>query len=890
MRHILLTVFGLVMLLPVTAQNGLFGLTPIVITGTSNLVSQKQTFIADTNTNSIWIGYRYAGAACYRNNAWTIYDTANSGIPGNWVNAIAPNGVTSWFGTSAGLGRLINNNWVTFNTSNSGLVSDNILSLCTAGSALWAGTNKGLHYFDGNSNWTVYDTAGSPLPSDNINCIDRDANGQLYIGTSGGFCVFNPATQNWTIYNVQNSVLDNNLVYAVYCRGPGDVWLATNTEVFHLSGNVLSAFSELYETRAVGKPSGVRNFCTDNNGNLVFMSNLGVITISNRPVPDVRKMYYFGSSGFFATYMPDSACFFMSSGFMNNTPIFGTMKRYDPAGYRPFILGNEATYANVRFLDLNEVSTPIPNRGDLFTNGLYSGLNETPKGSGKGTIFNAGLWLGGLDQGGNLHQAAMTYRQRGSDFWPGPLDTVSLAVDSATAQQYDYVWKIERTKLNDFQYHFAQGNVQNGSYIPDYDIITWPAHGNTLQNQARNLAPFVDVNGNGIYDPLTGGDYPEMSGDQMLYCIYNDVFAPHGETGGLPLGVEIHSTVYAYLCPNIADSNRVLNHTIFCRYKIINRSAFSYSNCYVGMFYDFDLGDFFDDYIGSYPPANMLYAYNGDLNDGPQPYPVTGTYGANPPTQAAVFLDGPVAEANDGIDNDNDGTTDEPGEVNLLTHFMYHNNDFTVTGNPDEVTDYYGYLKAQWKDSTNMTYGGNGYGGTTDTSFMYPDLPFTAGWNEGNISNMPHDRRGIGSAGPFNLNAGQKTTFEFAMVYSRDTTLAQNNPLTYTHMVNDVNKVRSWYANNNAPSCMPWNVGIAEPQQTASLQLFPNPASEEINLVYGNAEANASYVVWNMQGQLLLQGKLAAGGKTTLAVNELPPGMYFIQLPEKGISSRFIRN
>lgn len=889
MRHFLLTVFGLVMLLPVAAQNAPYGLTPIVITGTTNAVSTKQTLVADTNTNALWIGYRYAGAARYQNNGWTIYDTANSGIPGNWVNAIVPNGVTSWFGTKTGLGRLINNNWVTFNTANSGLVSDNILSLKTAGAGIWVGTYKSLHYFDGNSSWTVYDTLNSPLPSNYIACMDGDINGQLYIGTNRGFCVFNPATQNWTIYNVQNSVLDNNLVKAIYCRGPGDVWLATNNTVYHLSGTVLSAFTELYTTAVVGDPAMVNNFCSDGSGNLVFLSSVGLITVKNGQVPDLRKMPV-GTGGYFATYLPDSACFYLAGGFMNNTSLFGTMKKYDPAAYHPFINGDQGTFANARYLDVNEVSAPILNRGDLFWNGNYGSDFRVPKGGDKGTVFNAGLWLGGLDQGGNLHQAAMTYRQRGRDYWPGPLDTINVSIDSATAAKYYYIWKIDRTKVNDFIYHFAQGHVQNGTYTPDYDIITWPAHGNAQQNQARNLAPFVDVNGNGIYDPLTGGDYPEMAGDQMLYCIFNDQFAPHTETGALPFGIEVHATAYAYLCPNIADSNRVLNHTIFCRYKIINRSAFSYSNCYVGMFYDFDLGDFFDDYIGSYPPANMLYAYNGDLNDGPQPYPVTGTYGANPPTQAAVFLDGPVAETNDGIDNDNDGTTDEPGEVNLLTHFMYHNNDFSVTGNPEEATDYYGYLKAQWKDSTNMTYGGNGYGGTTDTSFMYPDLPFTAGWNEGNISNMPHDRRGIGSAGPFNLNAGQKTTFEFAMVYSRDTTLAQNNPLTYTHMVNDVNKVRSWYANNNAPSCMPWNVGIPESQQTASLQLFPNPASEEINLVYGNAEANATWVVCNMQGQLLLQGKLAAGGKTTLAVNELPPGMYFIQLPEKGISSRFIRN
>jgi ligand-binding sensor domain-containing protein len=270
MRHFLLTVIGLAMLLPVTAQTSSYGLTPVQITGTTNSILYKQTLVADTSTNAIWIGYRNAGAARYQNNAWTIYDTANSGIPGNWVNAIAPNGITTWFGTSTGLGRLINNNWVSFNTSNSGLVSDNVLSLNAAGSALWVGTYKGLHYFDGNSNWTVYDSLNSPLPSNFIFCMDRDANGQLYIGTNRGFCVFNPATQNWTIYDVQNSVLDNNLIKAVYCRGPGDVWLSTNNQVYHLSGSVLSAFSDLYITTVVGDPRGVSSFSSDGNGNLVF--------------------------------------------------------------------------------------------------------------------------------------------------------------------------------------------------------------------------------------------------------------------------------------------------------------------------------------------------------------------------------------------------------------------------------------------------------------------------------------------------------------------------------------------------------------------------------------------------------------------------------------------
>ena len=38
----------------------------------------------------------------------------------------------------------------------------------------------------------------------------------------------------------------------------------------------------------------------------------------------------------------------------------------------------------------------------------------------------------------------------------------------------------------------------------------------------RNLAPFVDQKGDGIYDP-TEGDYPDIEGDQAIWWVMNDV-------------------------------------------------------------------------------------------------------------------------------------------------------------------------------------------------------------------------------------------------------------------------------------------------------------------------------------------------------------------------------
>ena len=85
-----------------------------------------------------------------------------------------------------------------------------------------------------------------------------------------------------------------------------------------------------------------------------------------------------------------------------------------------------------------------------------------------------------------------------------------------------------------------------------------------------------------------------------------------------------------------------------------------------------------------------------------------------------------------------------------MSKFVYYNNDFTVTGNPESGTDIYNYLRGIWKDNVPMTYGGDGHGGgvgstTTECNFMFPgtsDASFPAQeWTEVTAGNVPADRR-----------------------------------------------------------------------------------------------------------------------------------------------------
>ena len=53
----------------------------------------------------------------------------------------------------------------------------------------------------------------------------------------------------------------------------------------------------------------------------------------------------------------------------------------------------------------------------MICGGIYLTLDtKYQKGGNKHSMFAGALWIGGVDDGGQLKVAAMTYRQSGNDF------------------------------------------------------------------------------------------------------------------------------------------------------------------------------------------------------------------------------------------------------------------------------------------------------------------------------------------------------------------------------------------------------------------------------------------------------------------------------------------
>jgi hypothetical protein len=443
-------------------------------------------------------------------------------------------------------------------------------------------------------------------------------------------------------------------------------------------------------------------------------------------------------------------------------------------------------------IDVNNVRARIQVGGDMwwdFINAKY----EIPINSGKTCIYAGCLWIGGVDASGNIKVAAQTYRQTGVDFFAGPVDSSSVfpTISTQKCKDYNRIWKVTKQEVQDF--------VGGGSATQD--ITEWPGNGNLngSPHEGHFLAPFIDVDGDGVYNAAAGdypgynftGNYPDAGlgvpkticndyifGDKTLWWVFNDVGDIHSETGSPnQLGMEVRAQAFGF------KTNDAINDMTFYKYQVINRSSTAIDSTYFGQWCDPDLGDATDDFVGCDVIRGLGYCYNGDPNDG-----TAAGYGDDPPSVGIDFFQGPVADLHDGLDNDRDGCIDCTylidqitgdttvvsdsllGEQIIMSKFLKLNNDQTPVGNPQLYTEYYNFLRGICLDGSSISYGGVGYGGTIPTNYMFPgttDPDHPGLWSESSAGIPPNDRRFLQSAGPFTLQPGAVNYITTGVVWAR---------------------------------------------------------------------------------------------------------------------------
>jgi hypothetical protein len=461
------------------------------------------------------------------------------------------------------------------------------------------------------------------------------------------------------------------------------------------------------------------------------------------------------------------------------------------------------------YLDTNNVRAAISDNGVFFKD--YESIGsayEIPKNDGNNVSYSTSLWFSALDDTNGIHVAAMKYEE-GNDFFSGPIaddyNSTFYTDNYASA-----IWKVSRAQIN---YHTA--NWTSTGYTPDPAITNWPANGNTSEGIAEQLAPFIDNNNNGIYEPLLG-EHPFIQGSQCVYVILNDDAGIHTETGGLKLGIEIHLAFYQ------ATSLDDIDNTTFLSVKTYNRSNNDYHGFRTGIWMDADIGQANNDFTGSDSIRNVAYFYNGENTD--------SQYGNYPPAYGFQFLSEP------------------------LNNFIYHNVFGGPTGDPNNATDYFRYMNAIWQNGQHMMYGGNGFnivsGGISN--YFFSGNPYTqTGWSEPGVGNLFGSRRGVGSTDSSDFISGENKCLDLAFIFNNDTDSAFQN---VDGLFNTADFIQNYY-DTDLLAC---NEGLLKLEDTEQIDfnIYPNPASSSFTLSLSNL---SDVRIYDLSGKEVHQEKACIG-------------------------------
>ncbi|HWB62787.1 MAG TPA: T9SS type A sorting domain-containing protein [Chitinophagales bacterium] len=525
----------------------------------------------------------------------------------------------------------------------------------------------------------------------------------------------------------------------------------------------------------------------------------------------------------------------------------------------------------VRFINANMVNAGTGIGGNLFSEAdsisayfnnatrLYN-LYEAPKGSNKRAIYTAALWMSGLDTSGNLHCAAQTDEVYGGDYYNGP---ITANYNSAYDNYYKRVYYIDQNEITHYRALSFPANITD----VDSDILLWPALGNTYVASHFGLsidsplAPFIDVNSNGVYEPLLG-DYPALCGQQAVFFIFNDVRGPHYVTVcGQKLGFEITGMIYNYIDSSSTDfpfKKNPINNTVFATYNIHNKSAFNYSDFFMTLYENPDLGCFSNDRIGCDSDKSMMFVYNGTT---PDPLYCQNEYGYDslPVSHGTIFLN------------------------QRATYFSYSPNLFIGIGDPSPVqcSGYRNLNTGLWADGTPFTQGATGYGGTSPVNYVFPSDPMDAtGWSEITVAAQlpPGDRKMFGGVGPMTFASGETKRFDFAFTISYDSTATRLSIVDT--LKRDADLVRAFY-NSNLAQCLNQlhaHITSIDNKTIAGampLKVFPNPANTTL---YINAETDINRIqLTDLQGRSVIE-KQPNSSQVSIDVSHLAKGVYLVKV------------
>lgn len=479
-------------------------------------------------------------------------------------------------------------------------------------------------------------------------------------------------------------------------------------------------------------------------------------------------------------------------------------------------------------LDLNNADALITDGGVFFRDETTSSSGfAIPSGTQLHTISSLAFWYGGIDVNGQLKLSAQQY-ENFADQWRGPLSTSGQGTPNGNPGYS--LFPITQAEIT---YH--QNNYMNPGYVIPNNISSWPAHGDVSLMMDYYLAPFVDVNGDGIYNPYNDGDYPCIRGDQAVYLIMNDMGNVHA-SGGDPIGIEMHYMFYEY---NEPSDNRA--NTIFVHGKVINRGTQTLQDFKTSVFLDGDIGYYGDDYFGSDSTRNLMYFYNGDNLD--ESSAGTLGYGENPPAIGIMSL---------SHDFESIGLVD----ANVSTAAQYWNlmNGMDASG-------------VSWTDPITSN--------TTKYAFASDPMSTTEFDSENAQANSPGDRRGVATMNFGTLIPTQEYEFDFAVIYNRNVIDNIQNASELSLVADDI---QAFADSNFENDCLEnqHTIGVEE-LIVEDFSIYPNPSDGKFTISFEAGFSNAQMQIMDISGRNILERMELTSQETLIEVDHTS-GIYLLHI------------
>ncbi len=534
-----------------------------------------------------------------------------------------------------------------------------------------------------------------------------------------------------------------------------------------------------------------------------------------------------------------------------------------------FMFAQPDTIPAQEYIHGNNIKAIVNANGLLFND--FEQGQFLPDGANISPIKAAGLWLGGLDPGGNLKTAIQLYNEDGKqDFIPGNA--------AGIPGNWNQIWRVTRADIIAHLVDYRDDKVIDN---PLPSIYGWPASGNPffkeyhgfdLPEDPTHLADFYDEDYNGVYNP-DKGDYPTVFNrgcedvplvpDEILWSSFHD-YTEHTQSNSFPIRMTVSNTVFAYNCIN----NPILANSIILKYRLVNDAQEDIDSCFIGLFLDFGIGCAEDDFIATVPDQNIVYVYNSDDFD--EDCNGEEGFGQYPPVAAIKLIRGPLNEFRQELPLSTVmPLLDDPGEIGMTM--------------PGLDVEYYRYMTGSWRDGMYLTTGGDGYdpASTNFTKFIYPGHPLNdTAWNERNAGNSPGKRRVIASYGPFLLQPGAVNEIVVAFTFF---------PKGVWPFEDTAFEMYSSYA--SALEMFDWCFGVpfgggctspiqfppSPPQperERVPFRLYPNPASDLLKVALDTLPYYDSFEVYDAFGRLVFE-EPNSNILLKIDVHDWPQGVYY---------------